>query len=141
MKVFIRYSLVFLQTLILVACSQAQPAGDTPGAAEKHRGIAIEGVVIRNKLPYPVTGVQLLVLSSGDFVGCGNIMSRSACATTFPVRDYYSDKVVVTWQEYGKEHSTGEFVIQTPDEYDPGRPAQLEVIIFMMGEAGAKLVQ
>ena len=103
--------------------------------------IEIDGVVIRNQLTFPVTDVQLLVLSSGNFVGCGNIMSRSACSTTFPLRDYSASKVLVTWKEYGKEHSTGEFVIKIPDEIDRSKPAQLEVIIFMMGEAGAKLVQ
>jgi hypothetical protein len=121
--------------LLLMACAPAQQVQPEP------MGVEIEGVVIRNKLTFPITDVQILVPSSGNFVGCGNIMARSACATTFPVREYYGDAVVVTWKEYGTAHTTGEFVIDIADSIDLGRPAQLEVIVFLMGQAGAELVQ
>ena len=101
----------------------------------------IEGAVIRNELAFPVTDVQLLVPASGNFVGCGNIMARSQCSTTFPERDYHANAVVISWKERGQPNSTAEFVIRIPEEFDHGRPARLEIIIFNMGQAGAKLVQ
>jgi hypothetical protein len=101
----------------------------------------IEGAVIRNELTFPVTDVQLLVPSSGNFVGCGNIMARSQCSTTFPERDYKENAVIITWKERNQPQSTGEFVIRIPEKIDLNRPVRLEVIIFNMGQAGAKLIQ
>ena len=100
----------------------------------------IDGVVIRNELALAVTDVTLLVPFSGNFVSCGNIMARSECSTTFPGRDYYANKIIVTWKEYGEPHSTGEFVISIPDAMDHSQPVRLEVIIFNRGQAGAQLV-
>lgn len=129
--------LLFLttQVFLVLACSSAQQPMPEP------TGIEIDGVIIRNELAFPVTEVQLLVPSTGNFVGCGNIMGRSACSTKFPSRDYYANEVVISWKEYGQPHSTGPFVIKIPDGVEQNRPAQLEVIIFNMGQAGAKLVQ
>mgnify|MGYP001817923966 CR=1 FL=1 len=104
-------------------------------------GIDIDGVIIRNELAFPVTEVQILVPSSGNFVGCGNILGRSECSTTFPVSDYHANEVVISWKEYGQPNSTGPFVIQTPEDIDISVPVRLEVIIFNMGHAGARLVQ
>jgi hypothetical protein len=124
-----------IHVVLVMACSQAGEKRPEP------TGIVIGGVIIRNELAYSVTAVQLLAPSTGNFVGCGNIMARSECSTTFPDRDYYANAVVISWQEYGQPHSTGEFVIRIPDTVDRSRPARLEVIIFNSGQAGAKLVQ
>jgi len=123
------------QIFFVVACSSA------PHLAPEATGIEIDGVIIRNDLAFPVTEVQLLVPSTGNFVGCGNIIGRSACSTKFPNLDYYANEVVITWKEYGQPHSIGPFVIKIPEGLEPGRPARLEVIIFNMGQAGATLVQ
>jgi hypothetical protein len=134
----LRYSAfpcLLLISLLAPACSNIPR--DIPEAT----GVVIEGAVIRNELTFPVTDVQLLVPASGNFVGCGNIMARSQCATTFPKRDYHANEVVISWKERGQPHSTGEFVIRIPEEFDFNRPARLEVIIFNEGQAGAKLVQ
>jgi len=127
--------LLFLQLFLLLACASA---GESKPEAT---GIEIDGVVIRNKLAFQVTEVQLLVPSTGNFVGCGNIMARTQCSTKFPNRDYYANEVVISWKEYGQPQSTAPFVIRIPDHLEHGRPALLEVIIFNTGQAGAKLVQ
>jgi len=127
--------LFLLQVILLLACAPAQEKKSEP------TGIEIDGVIIRNELAFPVTEVQLLVPRSGNFVACGNIMARSQCSTRFPSRDYYANKVIISWKEYGQPHSTGPFVIKIPDNVDLERPALLEVIIFNIGQAGAKLVQ
>lgn len=127
--------LLCLQLFQLSACTPAQERGPEP------TGIEIEGVVIRNELAFPVTDVQLLVPSTGNFVSCGNIMGRSQCATKFPNRDYYAYEVVISWKEHGQPQTTKPFVIKTPDHLVRDRAALLEVIIFNRGQAGAKLVQ
>jgi hypothetical protein len=68
-------------------------------------------------------------------------MARSACRTTFEAVDYYAHKMVISWKEYGQSHQTGEFVMKQQDDLDPGRPAWVEVSIFAMGQAGARLIQ
>ncbi len=101
----------------------------------------IEGVTIRNELSFSVTDVQLLVPASGNFVGCGNILAQSQCSTTFPERNYQENAVVITWKERGQSQSTSEFIIKISEKFDLNRTVRLEVVIFNMGQAGAKLVQ
>jgi hypothetical protein len=127
--------LLCLQILPLLACT---PARESRPVAT---GIEIDGVVIRNELAFQVTEVQILVPSTGNFVGCGNIMARTQCSTKFPNRDYYANEVVISWKEYGQPQSTTPFVIRIPDHLEHDRPALLEAIIFNTGQAGAKLVQ
>ena len=127
--------LLCLQLFLLLACTSGREKKPEP------TGIEISGVVIRNDLAFQVKEVQLLVPSTGNFVGCGNIMARTQCSTKFPNRDYYANEVVISWKEYGQPQSTAPFVIRIPDHLEHDRPALLEVIIFNTGQAGAKLVQ
>ena len=128
--------LIFIASALLAtACSMAKET------RPESTGIEIDGVIIRNELAFPVTEVQILAPGSGNFVGCGNILGRSECSTTFPISDYHANEVVISWKEYGQPHSNGPFVIQTPEDIDISVPVRLEVIIFNMGQAGARLVQ
>ena len=98
-------------------------------------------MVIRNELPFPVTDVMINIPATGVFAGCGNIMQRSECRTSFEVVNYAGNALVVSWKEYGKPHKTGEIVMDFPEDLVAGRPAWLEVVIFAMGQAGAQLIQ
>jgi hypothetical protein len=98
-------------------------------------------MVIRNELPFPVTEVMINIPATGVFAGCGNIMQRSECRTSFEAVNYAGNALVVSWKEYGKPHKTGEFVINLPEDLVAGRPAWLEVVIFAMGQAGARFIQ
>ena len=122
---------------VLPACASK---ARVPEQAEK-TGIVLEGVVIRNDLLFPVTEVMIIVPATGAFAGCGNIMPRSECRTSFETVDYRANALLVRWKEYGKPHQTDEFVIAVPENLDRHQPAWLEVIIFAMGQAGARLVQ
>jgi hypothetical protein len=104
-------------------------------------GLSIDGMVIRNELPFPVTDVLIDVPATGAFAGCGNILPGSDCRTSFESRDYGRQALIIRWKEYGESHQTGEFVIDVPDELDRTRPAWLEVVIFAQGQAGASLIQ
>jgi hypothetical protein len=121
--------------LLLSACAAVEVPEPQPV------GVEIEGVVIRNQLSFSVTEVQILALSTGNFLSCGIITARTACSTGFPNRYYTSGKLVVSWNERGVPHSTSEFVVTIDDKIDMSRPAWLEVLIFSRGEAGARLVQ
>lgn len=122
---------------LLHGCA-APPAG---GVDASHPGVVIAGIEIRNELPYPVTDVMIEVPATGAFAGCGNLLPRTACSNAFEGVDYRSNAVAIRWKERGRDHSTGEFVIDVPADLQPGRPAVVEVVIFAPGEAGARLVQ
>lgn len=128
--------LLLLLPCLLAACA-SQGAEQEPFIDS---GIKIEGIVISNELVYPVTDVMAEVPATGEFAGCGNILPRSRCSTSFPAADYRGNAIVVRWAEYGEAHSTDEFVIKVPKDMTPGSIAWLEVIVFARGQAGARLI-
>ena len=140
-KALMRNCLCTLVILICVACISSCANISDGREQPKPTGIIVEGIIIRNELAFPVTDVMINVPATGAFAGCGNIMARSACRTTFEAVDYYANKMVISWREYGQPHQTGEFVMKQPDNLDPGRAAWVEVSIFSMGQAGARLIQ
>lgn len=125
---------VFGACIALLQACASQPANPA-------RGLKIEGLIIENQTQLWVSAARLLVPVTGAFVSCGNISPKSRCATTFPEIDYSGNPVVITWSQAGQIHSTGEFVIQPPDDVDVDRPAMVRVVITAPGSAGAIIVQ
>ncbi len=121
---------------LLSACSPVTVSEINPLPA-----LSIAGMIIRNDLLYPVTEVMIQVPETGDFAGCGNILPESDCRTSFQTVDYSGNAMVVSWKEYGQEHSTREFVVEPGRDIDASKPAWLEVTIFAAGQAGARFVQ
>ncbi len=121
--------------VLLSACAPVEVP--PPGT----NGVQIDGLMIRNQLAYAVTEVQILALSIGNFVSCGNILAKTACSTGFPNRYYNQGKLVVSWKERAVPQSSKEFVVEIDETINTGQPAWIEVIIFSPGEAGARFVQ
>lgn len=122
---------------LLWGCSQAEP----DRSEDQYGGITVDGIIIQNGLAYPVTDVMIEVPATGGFAGCGNILPRTECRTSFPARGYSGNPVVVSWKEYGAPQQTDEFVVKLPEHLQPGDSAWLEVVVFMSGQAGARFVQ
>ena len=122
-----------LFTVCMLACASRALDSATP--------VQIEGMVIENQTLMFVTAARLLVPVTGNFVSCGNISPESSCATTFPETDYTGNPVEITWSQGGQIHSTGEFVIQLPDDLEEDRPAMVRIVIAGPGSAGAVIVQ
>ncbi len=122
-----------LCTLLLMACASRSVDSTPP--------LQIEGLVIENQTQMWVTAARLLVPVTGNFVSCGNILPESRCATTFPETDYTGNPVEITWSQAGQIFSTGQFVIQLPDDLDLDRPAVVQIVITGPGSAGAMIVQ
>jgi len=104
-------------------------------------GLKIEGLVIENQTEMWVSAARLLVPVTGAFVSCGNISPGSRCSTTFPETDYSGNPAEFTWSQAGQIYSTGEFVLQAPDDIDLARPVAVMVVIAAPGSAGATIVQ
>jgi hypothetical protein len=123
--------------LLLQACASSTAGPDRPEDA----AVVIEGMIIKNELAYGVTDVMIEVPATGAFAGCGNILARTQCRTTFQDVNYRSNAVLVRWKERGQAKQTGEFVIDVPEGVEPGVPSWVEVVIYGPGQAGARLVQ
>jgi hypothetical protein len=131
-------ALVFcLLAFLIQGCASSAAKPDSSEAAL----VVVEGIVISNELPFPVTDVMINIPATGGFAGCGNIMQASACRTSFVAVDYRADAMVVSWKEYGKPHATDSFVVEAPEGMDPEKPVWLRVVIFAMGQAAAEFVQ
>jgi len=118
--------------LLLTACTSG-PLSRTP--------LQINGMLIENQTLMSVSAVRLLVPVTGNFVSCGNIAPKAMCSTTFPEANYTGNKVEITWSQAGQIYSTGEFVIQLPDDVDEEIPAAVRVVIAGPGSVGAFIVQ
>jgi hypothetical protein len=119
--------------LITVAC--------TSHSVDRAPALKIEGMMIENQTQMWVSAVRLLVPATGNFVSCGNITPQSMCSTTFPEASYTGNPIEITWSQGGQIHSTGEFVLQIPEDLDEDRPAAVHVVINAPGSAGAVIVQ
>jgi hypothetical protein len=128
-----KFPLTGLCVLFLMACAARPVITASP--------FQIEGLVIENQTRMWVSAVRLLVPVTGNFVSCGNISPESMCSTTFPETDYTGNPVEITWSQGGQIHSTGEFVIQLPDDLDEDRPAVVRIVIAGPGSAGAVIIQ
>jgi len=122
-----------LFTACLMACASRVVDSAPP--------LQIDGLVIENQTLMWVSAVRLLVPVTGNFVSCSNISPESSCATTFPETDYTGNPVEITWSQGGQIHSTGQFVIQLPDDLEEDRPALVRIVIAGPGSAGAIIVQ
>ena len=121
-----------LCVLSLMACV-TRPVNTSP--------IQIEGMAIENQTQMWVSAVRLLVPVTGNFVSCGNISPGSMCSTTFPESSYTGNPVEITWSQGGQIHSTGQFVVQLPEDIDENRAAVVRVVIAGPGSAGAVIIQ
>lgn len=123
--------------MLLAACAGKGPQPEQAPST----GILVEGIMIRNELAYPVTDVMVEVPATGAFAGCGNIMSGTACSTSFQQTDYRANALQIHWREHGQQKQTGEFVVDLPPGLGAGETCWIEVIVFAPGEAGARLIR
>ena len=128
--------------MALALCLLSACAASGPDKAEApDTGIRVEGFIIRNDLNYTVNDVLVEAPASGRFAGCGNIMPRSDCRTSFQALDYEENPIVVSWKEHGNPMAMDEFQIELPEDAARGDSYWLEVVIYAPGLAGARFTQ
>jgi len=121
--------------LVLTACAPLRDrVRDTVPVAE------IDGIVIKNELAYPVHDVMIEVPATGGFAGCGMVLARATCSTSFPAAAYRREALAIRWTEYGEPHAIEDVVLDPPKGVGGTPVARLEVVIFAAGQAGARLV-
>ena len=134
-----RTVLALLVPAVILAASCASTGPKTRQPADT--GVDIAGIVFHNALNYTVTEVMALVPATGGFAGCGNILPRSDCSTSFTSVDYRRNPILVTWREHGEAQATDEFTVDLPTGAGRDDSFWLEVVIYAPGLAGARFVQ
>ncbi len=130
---FTRYTIPCICFIALLGCASRAVDSASP--------LQITGMLIENQTQMWVSAVRILVPLTGNFVSCGNIAPGSMCSTTFPEANYTGNPVDITWSQAGQIHSTGQFVVQLPDEVVEDKSAMVHIVIAGPGSAGAVIVQ
>ena len=127
-----RYRLFFSFGILLVvsACGEL-PTTNT---------ITVAGLVFYNDTATPVHNAKLSVTTTRGLVACGVVLPGKECSTTFPVRQYQGNPIIVTWEHAGQTWSSGEFYVQLPAASLAATPTIAVVTLGIEGTIDAKLV-
>jgi len=93
-----------------------------------------------NNTDAPIQNAKLSVTTTRGLVACGVVLPGKACSTTFPVRQYQGNPVIVTWEQAGQTWSSGEFYIQLPTASHAATPTIAVVTLGVQGAIDARLV-
>ena len=107
----------------------------------KAPALTIDGIIFHNQTPQTIYDVGLYVEKTKAFAHCSHVYSGKECSSTFLVKRYQGNQVRVTWEQNGKDWSTSNFLVTTPKELTPGKPATVRVVVTGNGTAKAVFVQ
>lgn len=123
--------------LLSVMLSACGINAERPATGEQ---LVIGGLTFQNQSRSMITGMQLLVAETGEFVSCGNIPPGGRCASTFPGRVYSGSPVEVSWNQGGQAWSTGSLRPSVSEEVARAGAAEVRVVVVAPGSAGVLLV-
>ena len=104
---------------------------------QKDEPLTIVGVKFQNASYYHIEDVRLRVQKTRGFVSCSKILPQSVCLTTFPVREYQGNPVIISWKQNGKSWTTGEIVVDPPKEASPDKPL---FCVVEIGNQGSHII-
>ena len=127
-----RYRLLFSFGILLVVSACAELPTTNP--------ITVAGLMFYNNTDAPIQNAKLSVTTTRGLVACGVVLPGKECSTTFPVRQYRGNPVIVTWEQAGQTWSSGEFYIQLPTASLAATPTIAVVTLGVQGAIDARLV-
>jgi hypothetical protein len=127
-----RYRLFFSFGTLLVISACGELPSTNP--------ITVAGLVFYNNTASPVHNAKLSVTTTRGLVACGVILPGKECSTTFPVRQYQGNPIIVTWEQVGQTWSSGEIYVQLPPASAAAAPTIAVVTLGVDGAIDAKLV-
>ena len=89
---------------------------------EQKEPFTVVGVKFYNASYYPIENVRLRVQKTRGFATCNKILPQAVCLTTFPVREYQGNPVIISWEQNGKPWSTGEIIVEPEEGSSPDKP-------------------
>ena len=88
----------------------------------KNQQFTVDGIMFHNTTSSMIGNVRLRVDKIQGFATCSNIPPQSSCSTTFPIREYQGNPVMISWNQNEKLWETPEIVVNPPKEASPGKP-------------------
>jgi len=125
------YRLFFSLSILLIVSA----CGEMP----TRNAITIAGLVFVNQTASPVYNAKLSVTTTRGLVACGVILPGKECSTTFPVRQYQGNPIIVTWEQAGHSWSSGEIYVQLPAASAAAMPTIAVVTLGAQGTINAVL--
>ena len=110
------------------------------GELPKTTSITVAGLVFLNNTSTPVYNAKLSVKKTGGLVACGVILPGKECSTTFPVRQYQGNPIIVSWEQAGQTWSSGEFYVQLPGSPVTDAPTIAFITLGEQGAVNARLI-
>ena len=108
-------------------------------SSPKTVGHTVDGLAFENATRDEVHEARLVVPATGGMVACGYIPRGASCSTTFPVREYQGNAIVLSWQQAGRQWETRPMVLPVPDV--PAGTRLRAVVTFLgAGDFEARLV-
>ena len=111
------------------------------GESLQTHSIEIGGLVIRNRTTGPLYDIRLKVEKTGTVVSCNFIPAGGSFSTAFPLRRYQGNSVQTSWQQNGRNFSTGDRYAEIPDALNVNSPAAAVVEIHQTGVVVVRLEQ
>ena len=127
-----RYRLLFSFGILLVVSACAELPTTNP--------ITVAGLMFYNNTDAPIQNAKLSVTTTRGLVACGVILPWKECSTTFPVRQYQGNPIIVTWEQAGKTWSSGEIYVKLPSASAAAAPTIAVVTLGVQGAIDMKLV-
>jgi len=121
----------FLGILLVVSACSEMPTTNS---------ITVAGLMFYNNTDTPIHNAKLSVTTTRGLVACGVVLPGKECSTTFPVRHYNGDPVMVTWEHAGQTWSSGEVGVALPDGPVAATPTTAVITLGEQGAINAKLV-
>ena len=125
-----RTGILIASLVALSACSLSKafkPIEITELRFENHANVAIHDVALR-------------VGATREVVKCGVIAAKNICSTSFPVRRYQGNSVVISWTHAGSAFNSGDMVIEPGENLNSDVPVQVLVKIMPNGRLNAAMI-
>lgn len=105
------------------------------GCAFLDRGNALDvtGVIFENASYYPIANISLRVVGSTESVTCSQLPAKSSCLRGFPAEQYQATPIIVSWEQNGKNWTTGRIIADMPRERNSNEPMSCNIIIGNQG--------
>ena len=110
------------------------------GGMPTSKSVTVAGLLFYNNSDTPIHNAKLSVTTTHGLVACGVILPRTTCSTTFPLRQYQGNPVVVSWEHAGRSWTSGEFRVPLPDDPVAATPTMAVITLGERGAINAKLV-
>jgi len=127
-----RYRLFFSFGILLVVSACAELPTTNP--------ITVGGLMFYNNTDAPIQNAKLSVTTTRGLVACGVILPGKECSTTFPVRQYQGNPIIVTWEQADQTWSSGEIYVKLPSASAAAAPTIAVVTLGVQGAIDVKLV-